>query len=139
MWRLNLQNMKKIRQLRVHPGQQLSSSALNQIMAGNSQWHGACQCAHVGNSHTEMRTETYTYTDFSRTIVGGLCVAGAIGAFIATDGLSAGYSVALGQYGCGLILNGIKVTSTIHYYRQMELTYVKPMKHKVARSWTSTE
>lgn len=125
--------MKRLRKLQIRQGQELDVAAQELIVAG---WGGSCTCLRAGNSHEETETYTYTYTDVSSVVAGLGCYALAIGIAAYSGGVGFEASVGLCVAGYDLTSKSAK-TATIVHHREMELTSVRPWRHRVKNTWTT--
>lgn len=141
--------MKKIKKLKLRPGQMLDALQQQNVMAaGYGDWQGACSCTQVGNSHVETCVEQSTVVDNAAVILGGIMIA--TGLMIAVSGLadevpSLGASTAIVASGLALAGEGKQLTDsstrtlTKTWKRVMTCTHIKPIAHKAGKpTCTST-
>lgn len=141
--------MKKIKKLKLRPGQMLDAQQQQNVMAaGYGDWQGACSCTQVGNSHVETCVEQSTIVDYG-TVIGGYLIM-ATGTLIGLTGIlgevpSASTSTVLVGTGITLIAEGKQLTDsatktlTKTWTRTMHCTQVNPIAHKAGKeSCTST-
>lgn len=132
--------MKKIKKLKIRPGQILDALQQQNVMAaGDGEWAGACTCQRVHNSHLETKIETISNPDVANALIGSAeFAAGCFFAYCGATlgGLSWGTSSAMVMSGIGMAVDGADRavsgacrTSKVLYKREMELTNVNPWTH----------
>lgn len=141
--------MKKIKKLKLRPGQKLDALQQQNVMAaGYGDWQGSCFCSKVGNSHVETCEEQKRVTDYGTALEG--CLVIATGTIIGLTGVfgeapSAATSTALIGTGITLIVEGKQLTDsatktlTKTWKRTMHCTQINPIAHKAGNeTCTST-
>jgi len=127
--------MKTIKNLNLHPGQEIEKVQQQFIMAGSGQlqWTGQCFCRKKGNFHSLTASETFEYIDWVEVGVASVLIAAGCAVIIVSgSGLNpVGNTVGGGLVGVGISeMVSVQKTGRINYAQRFECTGVNPLRHK---------